>query len=347
MLLLGGVITLGPPRADTTEIVYAGSDRGAGGAHETSASPTVVDDDPAGLDDDLLGVTPTELPAAVMSGDREPPVETTPTEVAEPDGASDSPVDVDPTATAPATPTTVPTDVPPPTAPPTPTTTLTPTAVPSPTATPTEEPSPTPTITPTPSPTPTEAPPPTPTTTPTITPTEEPSPTPTITPTPTPTVQVIGDCSAAATPLTGSVLQSGQYDANHPGSQAFDGLFSPWLSEVWVDPAYIGLALGSEPSEVLAYSILFANAGIETRAPNTWDLEGSSDGIQWTTVDSQVGQANWFANEVRAFNVASPGSFTHYRLHVFADNDDRAPIVVVSISELEMYTDCRYGPPLD
>ncbi len=52
------------------------------------------------------------------------------------------------------------------------------------------------------------------------------------------------------------------------------------------------------------------------RDPNAWELLGSNDGVNWTTVDRR--QSEIFANRLmtRRFNVAYPVAYTHYRLKI-------------------------------
>jgi hypothetical protein len=76
----------------------------------------------------------------------------------------------------------------------------------------------------------------------------------------------------------------------------------------------------------------------EQRGPRDWTLQGWN-GSTWVTVDRVSNQTGWFSNPVRSFNVASPGVYTRYRLHVTADNynDPSYPITLVSIAKLQLY----------
>jgi len=145
-------------------------------------------------------------------------------------------------------------------------------------------------------------------------------------------------------PVPGIIGSSGDYSSSYDPFQAFDGVEnSLWISEVWEDPAWIGMSLPTLGTEVTAYEIVFHNPGLTSRAPHTWTLDGSNDGFNFTTVDSVQGQDNWQGYETRQFNVTNPDPFVVYRLTVEQDNDDRAQIAVISIAELNLYTNCEFA----
>jgi len=62
---------------------------------------------------------------------------------------------------------------------------------------------------------------------------------------------------------------------------------------------------------VAMYSLTNGSTGAP---PSGWTLQGSNDGTSWTTLDRRTGQTWAFANYTRSFTVASPKSFTQYRL---------------------------------
>ena len=74
-------------------------------------------------------------------------------------------------------------------------------------------------------------------------------------------------------------------------------------------------------------------AGAAPGDPSSWTLEGSNDGVTWTTVDTRSDVV--FANrgQTSPFKVADPGSFQQFRLTVTAG----AP--TISLSEVELLTD--------
>ncbi|SDC29313.1 Protein of unknown function [Massilia sp. PDC64] len=58
------------------------------------------------------------------------------------------------------------------------------------------------------------------------------------------------------------------------------------------------------------------------RDPKDWQFQGSNDGVTWTTLDTQVGQA--FANrfQLNSYTVANPGAYRWYRLNITSNNGD-------------------------
>ncbi|WP_045119455.1 hypothetical protein [Haliangium ochraceum] len=85
-----------------------------------------------------------------------------------------------------------------------------------------------------------------------------------------------------------------------------------------------------------------AGSALAARAPRDWTLQGRDPAAdEWVTVDSRSEQVFWNGVETRSFEVAEPGSFARYRLHVTRDNDARAPIVAVSIDDLELIEACQ------
>lgn len=50
--------------------------------------------------------------------------------------------------------------------------------------------------------------------------------------------------------------------------------------------------------------------------PRSWVLEGSNDGTTWTVLDQRAGESFQWRQFTRAFKVAQPGNYTHYRIRV-------------------------------
>lgn len=146
-------------------------------------------------------------------------------------------------------------------------------------------------------------------------------------------------CSNLVPELTGdslAVSSSGEISASFPAWQAFDGVSSTmWISDTFETPAWIAYEF-DYPTFVDSYSINYANGGITTRAPKEFELQGSSDGDEWVTLDTETNQTDWGGSETRTFAVDSPGAYTQYRLLVTDDNDSREGVVVISIGEFSL-----------
>ncbi|WP_435735997.1 GH92 family glycosyl hydrolase [Cellulosimicrobium sp. PMB13] len=104
------------------------------------------------------------------------------------------------------------------------------------------------------------------------------------------------------------------------------------------DTSSTELAIGSSPvtyeltgttARVRMYTL--TSAAADGADPTAWTLEGSTDGETWTTLDERTEQS--FANrrETRAFSIADPQVYRHYRLHVTASTGGAA-----TLSEVEL-----------
>ncbi|PWR06959.1 ATP-binding protein [Micromonospora sicca] len=57
-------------------------------------------------------------------------------------------------------------------------------------------------------------------------------------------------------------------------------------------------------------------SGASAGDPTDWRLQGSNDGITWTTVDSRSGEAFPWRAQTRPFRISDPGQFAQFRLAV-------------------------------
>ncbi|WP_434381071.1 GH92 family glycosyl hydrolase [Melittangium boletus] len=70
-------------------------------------------------------------------------------------------------------------------------------------------------------------------------------------------------------------------------------------------------ALASGAREVAFYTLTSSSG---TADPTGWTLSGSTDGVTFTTLDQRTAQTFRWRSQTRAFKVATPGAYTHYRL---------------------------------
>ncbi|MCS0602231.1 GH92 family glycosyl hydrolase [Streptomyces sp. LP11] len=56
------------------------------------------------------------------------------------------------------------------------------------------------------------------------------------------------------------------------------------------------------------------SAADHTKAPTGWTLQGSTDGSTWKTLDHRSGESFTWDRQTRVFGIASPGTYTRYRL---------------------------------
>jgi predicted alpha-1,2-mannosidase len=65
--------------------------------------------------------------------------------------------------------------------------------------------------------------------------------------------------------------------------------------------------------------------------PRDWRLEGSSDGTRWTTLDERHDEVFPWRRQTRAFAIAHPGTYTHYRLSF-----ERSGKEGIALAEIEL-----------
>ncbi|MDI3402357.1 GH92 family glycosyl hydrolase [Streptomyces cavernicola] len=68
---------------------------------------------------------------------------------------------------------------------------------------------------------------------------------------------------------------------------------------------------GSDGTRAVQYTLTSAD---RAKAPDGWVLEGSADGDEWKVLDRRDEQSFQWDHQTRAFTVADPGTYRHYRL---------------------------------
>jgi hypothetical protein len=84
---------------------------------------------------------------------------------------------------------------------------------------------------------------------------------------------------------------------------------------------------------VQRYTVISANDKVG-RDPKDWQFQGSNDGVTWTTLDTQSGQA--FANrfQLNSYTIATPGAYRYYRLNITSNNGDTS---FVDLAEIGLF----------
>ncbi|TJZ61837.1 discoidin domain-containing protein [Sphingobacterium olei] len=110
---------------------------------------------------------------------------------------------------------------------------------------------------------------------------------------------------------------NGGPDANEGSKKMVDNNFNNKFLQANFTGDLVCTLVFPEPQKIGAYTLTSANDAA-SRDPKEWNLQGSNDGINWTTIDSRSNQV--FATRLltRRFNVAYPVSYTHYRLNITA-----------------------------
>jgi predicted alpha-1,2-mannosidase len=115
------------------------------------------------------------------------------------------------------------------------------------------------------------------------------------------------------------VTASGDVPPDHTASAATDG--DPGTSWQAASRApSLTLALKS-PATITTYAMTSASDWPE-RDPKSWQLQGTTDGRTWRTLDTESGQSFGQRSQTRLFTIRHAGSYAQYRLAVSANNGD-------------------------
>ncbi|MER5936353.1 GH92 family glycosyl hydrolase [Streptomyces sp. NPDC001928] len=73
------------------------------------------------------------------------------------------------------------------------------------------------------------------------------------------------------------------------------------------------------PVKVVTYALTSANDHDE-RNPQDWTLKGSTDGSDWTTLDTRTGESFSEPFQTKTYDIASPAEYQHFRLEISKNN---------------------------
>lgn len=131
--------------------------------------------------------------------------------------------------------------------------------------------------------------------------------------------------------MTSNTSQYGEaFSQNHPESayKLFDGNTS---TNFPVDYRQTSGIIGynfNKKVKMVKYGVICA----KYYGLNTWDFEGSNDGVNWTKLNSQTGQS-WNENGEKIYEISSPDYYEMYRINFTkVTNNERT-----NFSELKMY----------
>jgi predicted alpha-1,2-mannosidase len=121
--------------------------------------------------------------------------------------------------------------------------------------------------------------------------------------------------SAVPKPLqdtTGPGLGTATADGGQDASKLFDDTSTTQMTFATGTPQVTWAYRGTEQAPTYYTLTSGASAG----DPQDWKLQGSNDGITWTTVDSRSGEVFPWRDQTRPFKIAEPGRFARFRLVV-------------------------------
>ncbi|MEO5354912.1 MAG: discoidin domain-containing protein [Magnetococcus sp. XQGC-1] len=109
---------------------------------------------------------------------------------------------------------------------------------------------------------------------------------------------------------------SSENEDSYAGWRAF-GAEGAWKGASTGSPWTIQMDYGSGNSTSISeYKV---KAGFGSWSPRDWTFQGSTDGSNWTVLDTRSGFI-WGNNEEKTFLVASPASYRYYKMVITAGN---------------------------
>lgn len=145
----------------------------------------------------------------------------------------------------------------------------------------------------------------------------------------------VGNYSITMQISSGVAFASASYYTTPP-SRAFDGIVDI-VDNGWINnggtTGYIAYQLGVA-SRVQTYTVYpFSNGGSMDRNPKDWEFQGSNNGVDWTTLDTQVNQTAWTFPLGNNYTFVNADTYSYYRLNFSANNGNG----YTAIAELAIY----------
>lgn len=135
-----------------------------------------------------------------------------------------------------------------------------------------------------------------------------------------------------------AITASGENAPYEGKAQLFDGdKGTKWLT--FATTGWVAAQL-DKPLTVDHYAITSGNDE-PTRDPVDWQIQGSNNGTDWTTVDSRTGQSFSQRGQTVDYTVADPQAFGYYRLNVTKNGGAD----IVQVGELELADPTVTTPP--
>ncbi|WP_449354257.1 GH92 family glycosyl hydrolase [Virgibacillus natechei] len=116
---------------------------------------------------------------------------------------------------------------------------------------------------------------------------------------------------------------------------------SKWL--IFEETAYIELEL-EEPDAVIKYALTSAN-DFPGRDPKNWELLGSNDGEDWTTLDTRTDEEFDDRHQTKIYEFENTIEYSHYRVEITANNGDSS--IQLSGIAISNGVDVPSPPPSD
>ncbi|MDT9695131.1 GH92 family glycosyl hydrolase [Streptomyces sp. P17] len=95
-----------------------------------------------------------------------------------------------------------------------------------------------------------------------------------------------------------------------------------------------------KPVKVAKYALTSANDFAE-RDPRDWILKGSTDGTDWTTLDTRSGETFAERFQTKTYDIAEPAEYQHFRLEVTRNNGASG---ILQLADVQFSTGGGEGP---
>ncbi len=121
--------------------------------------------------------------------------------------------------------------------------------------------------------------------------------------------------------------------ANNPANAKY--VFDQNSGSYWFYKGVMGwLQYDLGHTETVQRYTVISSTDLVPRDPKDWQFQGSNDGVTWTTLDTQSGQAFPSRIQMHSYTVANPGAYRWYRLNITSNNGDST---FTTLSEIGLY----------
>jgi regulation of enolase protein 1 (concanavalin A-like superfamily) len=124
-------------------------------------------------------------------------------------------------------------------------------------------------------------------------------------------------------PLNYIAVDTANDSANNPSNAASALDQDPWTQWFYTGTTgWLQYDLGANNARVVnRYTVTEANT-IAARDPKDWQFQGSQDGTNWTTLDTQSNQSFDYLYQRKDYDIGNTTGYRYYRLNVTANNGD-------------------------
>ncbi|AOT06786.1 basic secretory protein-like protein [Pseudoalteromonas luteoviolacea] len=142
--------------------------------------------------------------------------------------------------------------------------------------------------------------------------------------------------------LIGNSITLSEQKAESPAGEALNNAFDgdPRTKYVTLKPqGWIQVSL-EQPQSLTKYQLTSANDA-PGRDPHNWTLQGSNDGENWQTIDTQNGQAFDKRFEQKTYIVDNAKPYQHYRFDLTHKGTDDWGYDLLQIAEIDLFTNTQ------